>query len=77
MRVKLILVLGVVVTIGGTLYAEGELLITSGFEPSVRVTEEMGHIEGADRAHGHRHLVRWSSEFRQLFCVASRLPDPT
>ncbi len=48
MRIDTWLILGIVAVTGSTVHAEGRLLLRSGFEPPVRVTDDMRDLTGGD-----------------------------
>lgn len=49
MQIKMIVVVGLLALAANALHAEGQLLLKSGFEPPVRITDDMGDIAGADQ----------------------------
>jgi len=48
-QIRMASVIGMIAIATNALHAEGQLLLRSGFEPPVRITEDMGTIVGADQ----------------------------
>lgn len=66
-----IVILLLLVSVSGNTYAQGQLLLKSGFEPSVSVTSDMSDIKGVDKVSGFRWdaTPSWIESSRFVYLV--------